>query len=55
MTKEPFDFRQDHSIKFLEMALKSDRMEPLSGRQPRRAAPWRDQPIFGRVFNTLQF
>jgi nitrogen fixation protein NifU and related proteins len=28
MTKEPFDFWQDHSIKFLEMAFKSDRMEP---------------------------
>jgi len=30
MTKEPFDFWQDHSIKFLEMAFKSDRMEPLA-------------------------
>jgi len=29
MTKEPFDFWQDHSLKYLEMALKSDRMEPL--------------------------
>ncbi|HSO60236.1 MAG TPA: iron-sulfur cluster assembly scaffold protein [Desulfobacterales bacterium] len=29
MTKEPFDFWQDHSVKYLEMALKSDRMEPL--------------------------
>jgi nitrogen fixation NifU-like protein len=29
MTDEKFDFWQDHSIKYLEMALKSDRMEPL--------------------------
>jgi nitrogen fixation NifU-like protein len=29
MTKEPFDFWQDHSIKYLEMAFKTDRMEPL--------------------------
>ena len=29
MTKEQFDFWQDHSVKYLEMALKSDRMEPL--------------------------
>jgi nitrogen fixation NifU-like protein len=30
MAKEPFDFWQDHSIKFLEMAFKSDRMEPTA-------------------------
>jgi nitrogen fixation NifU-like protein len=29
MTGEKFDFWQDHSIKYLEMALKTDRMEPL--------------------------
>jgi nitrogen fixation NifU-like protein len=29
MTTKPFDFWQDHSIKYLEMAFKSDRMEPL--------------------------
>jgi nitrogen fixation protein NifU and related proteins len=29
MTNESFDFWQDHSLKYLEMALKSDRMEPL--------------------------
>jgi nitrogen fixation protein NifU and related proteins len=29
MTNETFDFWQDHSLKYLEMALKSDRMEPL--------------------------
>ena len=29
MTDKNFDFWQDHSIKYLEMALKSDRMEPL--------------------------
>ena len=29
MTREQFDFWQDHSVKYLEMALKSDRMEPL--------------------------
>jgi nitrogen fixation NifU-like protein len=29
MTEEPFDFWQDHSIKYLEMAFKADRMEPL--------------------------
>ena len=29
MADENFDFWQDHSIKYLEMALKSDRMEPL--------------------------
>ncbi len=29
MTDEKFDFWQDHSIKYLEMALKSARMEPL--------------------------
>jgi nitrogen fixation NifU-like protein len=29
MTDEKFDFWQDHSIKYLEMALKTDRMEPL--------------------------
>jgi len=28
-TKEPFDFWQHHSIKYLEMAFKTDRMEPL--------------------------
>jgi nitrogen fixation protein NifU and related proteins len=30
MTKKQFDFWQDHSVKYLEMALKSDRMEPLA-------------------------
>ena len=30
MTKEHFDFWQDHSIKFLEMAFKSDHMEHLA-------------------------
>jgi nitrogen fixation NifU-like protein len=30
MTKEQFDFWQDHSVKYLEMAFKSDRMEPLA-------------------------
>jgi nitrogen fixation NifU-like protein len=30
MTTARFDFWQDHSIKFLEMAFKSDRMEPLA-------------------------
>ncbi len=30
MTTKPFDFWQDHSIKFLEMAFKTDRMEPLA-------------------------
>jgi nitrogen fixation NifU-like protein len=30
MTQEPFDFFQDHSLKFLEMAFKSDRLEPLA-------------------------
>lgn len=29
MTTTPFDFWQDHSLKYLEMALKSDRLEPL--------------------------
>jgi nitrogen fixation protein NifU and related proteins len=29
MTKEQFDFWQDHSTTFLEMAFKTDRMEPL--------------------------
>lgn len=29
MTDKKFDFWQDHSIKYLEMALKTDRMEPL--------------------------
>jgi nitrogen fixation NifU-like protein len=29
MTQEKFDFFQDHSLKFLEMAFKSERMEPL--------------------------
>ena len=29
MTKEPFDFWQHHSIKFLEMAFNTDRLEPL--------------------------
>jgi nitrogen fixation NifU-like protein len=29
MTSTPFDFWQDHSLKYLEMALKSERMEPL--------------------------
>lgn len=29
MTEEQFDFWQDHSIKYLEMAFKTDRMEPL--------------------------
>ncbi|MFO7709022.1 MAG: iron-sulfur cluster assembly scaffold protein [Desulfobacterales bacterium] len=29
MTSKPFDFWQDHSVKYLEMALKSDRLEPL--------------------------
>ncbi len=29
MTEEHFDFWQDHSIKYLEMAFKTDRMEPL--------------------------
>ena len=29
MTREPFDFWQDHSIKYLEMAFKTNRMEPL--------------------------
>ncbi len=30
MTPEPFDFWQDHSIKYLEMAFKTDRLEPLA-------------------------
>jgi nitrogen fixation NifU-like protein len=30
MTREPFDFFQDHSLKFLEMAFKTDRLEPLA-------------------------
>jgi len=29
MTREPLDFWQDHSIKYLEMAFKTNRMEPL--------------------------
>jgi nitrogen fixation NifU-like protein len=29
MTQSPLDFFQDHSLTFLEMAFKSDRMEPL--------------------------
>jgi nitrogen fixation NifU-like protein len=29
MTQEPFDFFQDHSLTFLEMALRTDRMEPI--------------------------
>lgn len=29
MTEKKFDFWQDHSIHYLEMALKSDRLEPL--------------------------
>jgi nitrogen fixation NifU-like protein len=30
MTQKPFDFFQDHSLKFLEMAFKTDRLEPLA-------------------------
>jgi nitrogen fixation NifU-like protein len=30
MSQKPFDFFQDHSLKFLEMALKTDRLEPLA-------------------------
>jgi nitrogen fixation NifU-like protein len=29
MTREPFDFWQHHSIKYLEMAFKTERMEPI--------------------------
>ena len=29
MTEKPFDFLQDHSAAFLEMAFATDRMEPL--------------------------
>lgn len=29
MIREPLDFWQDHSIKYLEMAFKTNRMEPL--------------------------
>jgi nitrogen fixation NifU-like protein len=29
MIKDPFDFWQNHSIKYLEMAFKTDRLEPL--------------------------
>ncbi|HEX5680587.1 MAG TPA: iron-sulfur cluster assembly scaffold protein [Desulfobacterales bacterium] len=29
MTEKPFDFLQDHSTAFLEMAFATDRMEPL--------------------------
>jgi len=30
MSKAPFDFWQDHSVTYLEMAFKPDRMEPLA-------------------------
>lgn len=30
MTQKPFDFWQDHSIQYLEMAFKTDRMEPMA-------------------------